>query len=151
VLPHNAQLKAYLHGAFPSVRDVDDVVQESFVRVWIARTAPPIRCARGFLFRVAQRLALDQVRRNRISPVVAVGDLAALSVVEDGPNAASLSLSAARSRWPNPIHDPFVSEVSLQPPLQDRVLAATIRKQYHFYHEGIEIACFLESRHQNTR
>jgi hypothetical protein len=29
VQPHDDQLKGYLHGAFPSVRDVDDVVQES--------------------------------------------------------------------------------------------------------------------------
>jgi hypothetical protein len=37
VQPHDAQLKAYLRGAFPAVRDVEDVVQESYLRVWRAR------------------------------------------------------------------------------------------------------------------
>src|SRR5438876_12279709 len=50
---HERSLRAYLRGAFPSVRDVDDVVQESYVRVWKARLAHPIQSARSFLFQVA--------------------------------------------------------------------------------------------------
>ncbi len=96
VLPHGADLRSYLRRAFPAVRDVDDVVQESFVRMWTARASQPIRSARGFLFRIAQHLALDQVRRTRVSPVVAVGDLAALSVVEDRPDAAEALSSAEK-------------------------------------------------------
>jgi RNA polymerase sigma-70 factor (ECF subfamily) len=88
VHPHGAQLKSYLRGSFPAVRDVDDVVQESFLRIWRARAMAPIASARGFLFRIARNLALDLVRRERISPIVAVTDLAALSVVEDRPDAA---------------------------------------------------------------
>lgn len=87
VQPHGRDLRLYLQRAFPAVRDVDDVVQESYLRVWTARAAQPIRCARGFLFKVARHLALDLVRRDRVSPVAAVRDLNALPVVEDGPNA----------------------------------------------------------------
>jgi hypothetical protein len=42
VQPHEASLRAYMRGAFPMVRDVDDVVQESYLRVWRARAAQPI-------------------------------------------------------------------------------------------------------------
>jgi RNA polymerase sigma-70 factor (ECF subfamily) len=76
-------LRTYLRRSFPSVRDVDDVVQESYLRVWTACATHPIRCARGFLFKVARHLALDLVRRNRISPVDTVRDLADLPVVEE--------------------------------------------------------------------
>lgn len=69
VHPHESQLKAYLRSQFPSVRDVDDVVQESFLKIWKARAGRPIESARAFLFRIAQRLAIDVVRRARRSPV----------------------------------------------------------------------------------
>jgi DNA-directed RNA polymerase specialized sigma24 family protein len=76
VQPHDAQLKAYLRGAFPSVRDVDDVVQESYLRVWLARATQPIQSTRAFLFRVARNLALDFVRHERASPIVVLGSIA---------------------------------------------------------------------------
>jgi len=88
---HESALRAYLHGSFPAVRDVDDVVQESYLRIWQARAARPIHSARGFLFRIARNLALDFVRRERTSPVAAVGDLTALPVVQEGPDAAALA------------------------------------------------------------
>jgi RNA polymerase sigma factor (sigma-70 family) len=85
VHPHGSALRSYLRRSFPGMRDVDDVVQESFLRVWTARAAQPIRCARGFLFKVARHLALDLVRRERVSPLEPVRDLDALHVVEDKP------------------------------------------------------------------
>jgi RNA polymerase sigma-70 factor (ECF subfamily) len=88
VHPHESSLRAYLRDAFPVVRDVDDVVQESFLRTWRARTSQPIRSARAFLFQVARRVALDLVRRDRRAPCTTVRDLAALPVLESGLNAA---------------------------------------------------------------
>jgi len=88
VRPHERSLRSYLRGAFPAVRDVDDVVQESYLRIWKARMAHPIDSSRAFLFTVARHLALDWVRRERVAPIEAVGDLAALSVVQEGPGVA---------------------------------------------------------------
>ena len=85
---HEGQLKAYLRGSFPSVHDVDDVVQESYLRVWKSRAAQPIHSARSFLFQVARRLAIDVLRRRKTSRIDAVCDLTVLSVLEDGPTAA---------------------------------------------------------------
>jgi RNA polymerase sigma factor (sigma-70 family) len=65
VHPHDGQLRAYLRGAFPAVRDVNDVVQESYLRIWRARAAHPIDSARGFLFTIARRLALKRVVKER--------------------------------------------------------------------------------------
>lgn len=85
---HDSSLRAYLRGSFPTVRDVDDVVQESYVRVWKAKTAEPIRSARAFLFRVARHLALDWLRHDRVSPIDPVTDLSALPVVDNGTGVA---------------------------------------------------------------
>lgn len=88
VHPHEASLRSYLHGSFPAVRDVDDVVQESYLRVWRVRAAQPIASAKAFLFKVARHLALDLVRRRRVSPIEAVGDLSALPVLAGGAGVA---------------------------------------------------------------
>ena len=83
VRPHEAALRGWLRRAFPSVRDADDVVQESFLRLWKARAAHPILCAKAFLFRVARHVALDSVVAQKRSPIEAVGNLAELPVVEE--------------------------------------------------------------------
>lgn len=87
VQPHEPALRGYLRGSFPAVRDVDDVVQESYLRMWRARAAQPIQSARAFLFTVARRLALDLVRREAISPLRGVDDLTELPVAEERPGA----------------------------------------------------------------
>jgi RNA polymerase sigma factor (sigma-70 family) len=88
VQPHASQLKAYLRGSFPSVRDVEDVVQESCLRVWKTRSAHPIRSAKSFLFQVARNLAIDILRKDRSAAAESQVDFSTLSVLEDGPNAA---------------------------------------------------------------
>ena len=94
VYPHESSLRNYLRGMFPGVRDVDDVVQESFLRTWKAGTSQSIRSARGFLFTVARRLALDLVRSERRSPIVAVADLGHLLVDSGVPDAADATTIA---------------------------------------------------------
>jgi len=72
------------------VRDVDDVVQDSYLRIWKTKTESPIQSAKAFLFKVARHLAIDLVRRQRASPLRTVRDLNALSVIEDKPTAADV-------------------------------------------------------------
>lgn len=60
-------------------------MQESYIRIWTYRAVAPIRSARGFLFNVAYRLALDVLRRQRGSPVESVGTLEGLDVAADNP------------------------------------------------------------------
>ena len=85
VQPHDAQLKAYLRSSFPAVRDIEDVVQESYLRIWRSRAAKPIYSAKAFLFKIARHVALNLLDRQRGSPVVFVGDLAVLPALEEKP------------------------------------------------------------------
>lgn len=91
---HDSSLKAYLRGSFPQVRDVDDVVQESYLRIWKAKGTQPIQCVRGFLFRVARNVALNLLNRQRVSRIDTVKDLSALPVAGDDATSAA---AAARS------------------------------------------------------
>jgi RNA polymerase sigma factor (sigma-70 family) len=90
---HEGRLRSYLHHAFPDVKDIDDLMQESYLRLWKTNTVEPIRSAKAFLFRVARHLALDILRRNQSSPVRAVTDLAALSVLDSSPSADQVACS----------------------------------------------------------
>ena len=45
--PHRSASRAYVQRAFPGVRDVDDVVQDSLLRIWTARASRQIGCARA--------------------------------------------------------------------------------------------------------
>ncbi|HRJ46265.1 MAG TPA: RNA polymerase sigma factor [Opitutaceae bacterium] len=90
---HDGQLKAYLRGQFPTVRDVEDVVQESYLKIWKARAVHPIECARAFLFKVARHLALDVVRRERRAPVDFQSSPDDSLVLDSRPNAVETLLT----------------------------------------------------------
>ena len=81
---HEPSLRAYLRTQFPFASDMDDVVQESFLRIWRVRMGQPVRYAKSLLFKVARHLVIDIARRNQISPIKYRADLAALPMVDDG-------------------------------------------------------------------
>ena len=84
---HDAMLKSYLRGSFPSV-DAEDIAQESYLRTWLANATRPIRSAKAFLFTTARHLALNSTRREPKSPIIAMPDLAALDVADGRGDAA---------------------------------------------------------------
>src|SRR5690606_26160285 len=61
VLPHRPALRAWLLARFPTLPDVDDLLQETLARLMQAREVSPIRSARALLFTTARNLALDLV------------------------------------------------------------------------------------------
>lgn len=85
---HDSQLKAYLRGSFPAVRDVEDVVQESYLRIWRARASRPIESAKAFLFRVARNVAVDLLRRGRSSPIEPHGEVSDVPALDEVRGAA---------------------------------------------------------------
>jgi RNA polymerase sigma-70 factor (ECF subfamily) len=86
VQPHRPALRAWLLARFPSLPDVDDVVQESCTRVLRVRDTGIVRSARALLFATARNLALDVVRRQRIAvfePLADHGDASGLQDDQD--------------------------------------------------------------------
>jgi RNA polymerase sigma factor (sigma-70 family) len=66
VNPHGPALRAYLCAQFPLVADVDDLVQESLLRVLSAREKGQVTSAKALLFAIGRNLALDAMRRRRL-------------------------------------------------------------------------------------
>jgi RNA polymerase sigma factor (sigma-70 family) len=88
VQPHESDLRAYLHRHFPTIADPDDLVQETYIRVFRAHILGKINEARPYLFVTARNAALDLCRRNQRTPISAVVESEHLSVVLDEPDAA---------------------------------------------------------------
>ncbi len=83
VLPHERDLRAWLRSRFPENRDVDDVVQESYLRLWMARAASPVDCARAYLFTTARNVALGLLRRPRVFSPLGTAEHEPARLVQD--------------------------------------------------------------------
>lgn len=66
VLPHEPALRAWLRARFPALADVDDLVQETYMRILQMRDQAAIRAPKAFLFAAARNLAFDHARRRRV-------------------------------------------------------------------------------------
>ena len=86
VQPHEPSLRAWLRGLFPSFPEIDDLVQESYVRLIRARETGKVVRAKAYLFATARNLALDFFRRRRVVSIEAIGDLADSTVLDDAPS-----------------------------------------------------------------
>ncbi|MFO1447245.1 MAG: RNA polymerase sigma factor [Opitutaceae bacterium] len=83
VQPHRPALRAWLLARFPTLPDVEDLVQESLTRVLRAREGGPIHSARALLFTTARNLALDAVRRQRVVRFEPISDDTPSSALAD--------------------------------------------------------------------
>jgi RNA polymerase sigma factor (sigma-70 family) len=92
VAPHGPALRAYLHGiANPS--DIDDLVQETYLRVLRTFERGPVRHPRGLLFATARNAALDLHRRRATANTIPITETVALRVFD---HATSASDAACR-------------------------------------------------------
>jgi RNA polymerase sigma factor (sigma-70 family) len=83
VSPHEPQLRAFLHRQFPTLRDTDDLVQETYIKVLKARRRLPIGSVKAYLFGVARNVAITIFRRKRTTCEIAVGDFRHMAAMRD--------------------------------------------------------------------
>jgi RNA polymerase sigma factor (sigma-70 family) len=66
LLPHEAMLRGWLHSRFPKGVDVDDVIQDSYLRILRSHKEKPIKAPKAFLFATARNIALNMVRASNV-------------------------------------------------------------------------------------
>lgn len=81
-------MRAYVRVRFPTLTDIDDLVQETFARILRAQQAGRVRSPKSLLFTTARNTALDQLRRERVARIAGFPDIEQLSVAEDRPGTA---------------------------------------------------------------
>lgn len=84
VAPHESSLKAWLRQRFPWLLEVDDVVQESVIRLWRTRNnGANIRSPKGALFTIARNAVFDLGRRRSVARIDSVAAIETLSVSDE--------------------------------------------------------------------
>lgn len=90
VQPHEHALRAYLQAAAPNRADVDDLMQESYLRLLRARSQGPIHCVRAFVFAIARNAVRDAVRDKLANREISGMDLDSIRVFEDSADVVSI-------------------------------------------------------------
>lgn len=83
---HEGALRNYLRGRVPSASDVDDVIQESYLKILKAKPGKGIASIRAYLFTVARNTAFKLFRKEKIFSPVRVADLPSSWVVDEEQN-----------------------------------------------------------------
>jgi len=84
VQQHEPMLRAWLRSRFKSEDDIDEVVQETYLRLLRARERREVTSPKAFLFAVARNLALDRFRHRAVVPTESLVENEALAVLEEG-------------------------------------------------------------------
>ena len=85
VLPYEPGLRRWIKSRFSAIRDIDDLIQETFSRILKAHRSGPVPNPPAFLFVVARNLAINRLKRmnlefppeaERVDPHVLVDEMA---------------------------------------------------------------------------
>jgi len=85
VLPLEATLMQFLRRSGRSKSDIDDLVQDIYVRVCEAAAKEFPDPVKPFVFTVARNLLIDRLRREQVVPIETMEDVDALNVAMDAP------------------------------------------------------------------
>lgn len=81
-LEHSTVLKRFLSRYFSSQQDVEDVVQETYLRAYVEHHKKGLRHPRGFLFRVAKNVALTKLSKKSRQITDYIEDIALTEVFD---------------------------------------------------------------------
>jgi RNA polymerase sigma factor (sigma-70 family) len=66
VQPHESGLRRWLHAKFPSLPDLEDLIQESYARLFRAYRAGKVQSPKNYLYTTAANAALDRFRHAKV-------------------------------------------------------------------------------------
>ena len=86
ILPHEADVRAWLRRSLVAEGEVEDVIQEAYCRLLSLKTTSHIANPRGYFFTAARAVVIDHLRRSRVVHMETVTEIEALNVVLDEPS-----------------------------------------------------------------
>jgi RNA polymerase sigma factor (sigma-70 family) len=85
VLPHEADVRAWLRRWTSRDQDIDDVIQEAYCRLAAMNDVTHVGNGRAYLFQTTRNIVLEQVRRSKIVRIDNVTDMGSLNIVDVAP------------------------------------------------------------------
>jgi RNA polymerase sigma factor (sigma-70 family) len=128
VFRHRAGLHRYLSKFTSGAEDVEDLVQETFVRMYSLPDYRSVESPKALLFRIGHNLAVERARRNTSQATDSMADLEPLGVYSS--EAPAEEQIDARRRF-----ESFCAAVDRLPPLCRRVFV--LRKVFRLSHAEI--------------
>lgn len=86
ILPHEADVRAWLRRSLVSASDAEDVLQEAYCRLAGLSDVSHIATPRAYFFTVVRSIVIDQMRRARVVRMETVTEIDALNVILDDPS-----------------------------------------------------------------
>jgi RNA polymerase sigma factor (sigma-70 family) len=101
VLPLESVLMQFLQHNWRNQSDVDDLLQDVYVRVCEAALREAPERPRAFVFATARNLLIDRVRHERVIPIEIADDLESFGVVDEepGPERSAGAREELRKLW----------------------------------------------------
>src|ERR1700742_4923091 len=128
VFHHRAALHRYLGKLTSGAEDIEDLVQETYVRIYALPDYTQVESPKGLLFRIAHNLAVERARRHKSQATDTMADLESLRVYSN--EAPPEEQTDARRRF-----ESFCAAVERLPPLCRRVFV--LRKVHKLSHAEI--------------
>lgn len=128
IFRHRGALHRYLRKLTSGAEDIEDLVQETYMRVYSLPDYQAVDSPRALLFRIAHNIAVERARRRKSQATDSVGDFQTLTVYSsEAPPEVQLD---DRRRF-----EAFCKAVDQLPPLCRRVFV--LRKVYRLSHDEI--------------
>jgi RNA polymerase sigma-70 factor (ECF subfamily) len=86
ILPHEAEVRAWLRRASVAPHEIDDIVQESYAKLSALDDVSHIQNPRAYFFQTARSILYQQTRRARIVRIDVVAELDSLNILDESPN-----------------------------------------------------------------
>lgn len=93
ILPHEADVRAWLLRARLGRDDAEDILQESYCRMAELLSIEHIASPRAYFFTVARNIALMRLRRARIVRIESVEEIDRLEISSDMPSPEQVSVA----------------------------------------------------------
>ncbi|MDA0346657.1 MAG: sigma-70 family RNA polymerase sigma factor [Verrucomicrobia bacterium] len=80
---YEPEIRAYLKNKFPTLEDIDDIIQEAYARLLKVREEREIKEPRALLYTVARNIVYDLFRRTKVVQFKSLTQFPDLSVIDD--------------------------------------------------------------------
>jgi RNA polymerase sigma-70 factor (ECF subfamily) len=92
--PHEGMLRAWLRRQFPLDGDIDDILQEAYLRVLEAHRSGVVTSPKALLFATARNLALMNLRHRRVERADSLTEIDAVGILDEQGDVAEAAARA---------------------------------------------------------
>lgn len=91
ILPHEADVRRWLHRSQLPAGEVEDIVQEAYCRLSALTDTAHISNPRAYFFTVTRNVVMDHIRRSRVVRMETIAEIDTLNIAWDAPTPETIT------------------------------------------------------------